>query len=996
MIAHDAPDTPDVEAEFFPPSLRGLGILAADMRDLKLPDGRRVGDGRDGACFKLIAGLLGVGLDEVRQREAQRARDAARRNFMLAVGGVVLSIVAVIAAIGAFVSAIEAEDRANLALMTESEYLARASDVALAQRNPTLALLLALEGSPASRTRPDRPYSVAIEGALMRALRAQAQIAEIPVQGVVRALEITNTAAFVMVSANPDIEMEESPAFGVRGYDFRDGREIGFIPLGARGGFATSPDGRDLLVYNNDGARLVEAGDMTLRWSRDHVRAAIGAVWSEDSTRAFVGFDDGSLLIVDRARPDRSRWLQGTISANNGWPSDTRAVSLGANESVVAVVGAMGVNFWAWREQRLLRYESDVSLALMHRSADTALMLRDTDRALLSLNLGTGAAIEMRWSEGGGFDGVQDALVTRSGDAVIVGTPSCGSGGCWATPSDVFRATTTGFADTRQIDDHQFTTEQVAALPWQLDSYLLTLGGDHVIMGRAVREDGVERVNFNWRPHDRGTQRFAVSRDGSLLATLGTDADDNPSERAPLSLRIWRGEQVLQRASHDEYYVEGEVDSVRWDLDEDRYLVLSGERLSLHVSGRAALSVALPISDANLWGWTDDVVLISGDNQTLLLSLNDLTVLERFDVELYGLSYGVAPSQRHVLNLSPINDRYIWARSPEGFVRVDLQERRLIGPFATPVVPTVSHASNEFLYFWADSDEQGGEAGLYIVSSHGAQRMAGDVAIAGVSFRGLHPLIMSNDGTIGAAQGSIHRTLTRGPEGVNVTREQGREDEQLALFGWNQMALLCDAEGESYFQAARRDDWRRLEIEFSCNGVDIAANGRRALLVSGATNGEEMALLLDENGQTIAQLVANDFFGFSRAGDLIFAYRWREARETAQQTTEIVAYDARTGREMFAAGNGGRWMRGIYESGAVVNWIAHFNNGQFVLPARCEALLERAARAREDLRELTPHELGEHLSGGEPQSRGNSIYALFRWLAQPFVPERGDACGRFI
>ena len=55
-------------SECFPPALRTEGFepIAADARPRK--------DGKDGAKLKLLAGILGIGLDELKQREKQRQR----------------------------------------------------------------------------------------------------------------------------------------------------------------------------------------------------------------------------------------------------------------------------------------------------------------------------------------------------------------------------------------------------------------------------------------------------------------------------------------------------------------------------------------------------------------------------------------------------------------------------------------------------------------------------------------------------------------------------------------------------------------------------------------------------------------------------------------------------------------------------------------------------------------------------------------------------------
>ena len=74
VIGAGEPNSGDPETECFPPALRGKGLLAADLREIKKPNGQLIGDGRDGGRVKLIAGLLGVSLDQLVQRERRRQR----------------------------------------------------------------------------------------------------------------------------------------------------------------------------------------------------------------------------------------------------------------------------------------------------------------------------------------------------------------------------------------------------------------------------------------------------------------------------------------------------------------------------------------------------------------------------------------------------------------------------------------------------------------------------------------------------------------------------------------------------------------------------------------------------------------------------------------------------------------------------------------------------------------------------------------------------------
>lgn len=74
VIGAGEPNSGDPKTECFPPALRGKGLLAADLREIKKPSGQLIGDGRDDGRLKLIAGLLGVPLDQLVQRERRRQR----------------------------------------------------------------------------------------------------------------------------------------------------------------------------------------------------------------------------------------------------------------------------------------------------------------------------------------------------------------------------------------------------------------------------------------------------------------------------------------------------------------------------------------------------------------------------------------------------------------------------------------------------------------------------------------------------------------------------------------------------------------------------------------------------------------------------------------------------------------------------------------------------------------------------------------------------------
>lgn len=81
VIGSGDPGSSDPEQNCLPPALSDNQVLAADLRDILQDDGRIIGDGFDGAKLKLIAGLLGIELDQLRRRE-----DARRRKQLVLAG----------------------------------------------------------------------------------------------------------------------------------------------------------------------------------------------------------------------------------------------------------------------------------------------------------------------------------------------------------------------------------------------------------------------------------------------------------------------------------------------------------------------------------------------------------------------------------------------------------------------------------------------------------------------------------------------------------------------------------------------------------------------------------------------------------------------------------------------------------------------------------------------------------------------------------------------
>ena len=136
VIVSGEPYSGDLDTECIPPTLRENNIIAADMRNVKLNNGKQIGDGKDGAKFKLISGMLGVSLDKLLQRERRKANRRAAFQTGLSFVFLALALVAGSAAWMAYLSEQEAQ-RQRATAEASSEFLIDMFDSGVPrQQNP--------------------------------------------------------------------------------------------------------------------------------------------------------------------------------------------------------------------------------------------------------------------------------------------------------------------------------------------------------------------------------------------------------------------------------------------------------------------------------------------------------------------------------------------------------------------------------------------------------------------------------------------------------------------------------------------------------------------------------------------------------------------------------------------------------------------------------------------------------------------------------------------
>ncbi len=175
------------EEECFPDAVKfrinTSGQLSDERTEPIAADARQGKDGKANARLKLLAGILGIEYDALKQRD--RRRTMVRR----VVASILTVVVTGICVLGLQIQHKKEWER----LGSESLHLAELSTEQTELGNTKMALQLALEALPADLTDPDRPYVREAEVALSRAIDMHRQLAV-----------YTDVASLESVSFSPD------------------------------------------------------------------------------------------------------------------------------------------------------------------------------------------------------------------------------------------------------------------------------------------------------------------------------------------------------------------------------------------------------------------------------------------------------------------------------------------------------------------------------------------------------------------------------------------------------------------------------------------------------------------------------------------------------------------------------------------------------------------------------------------------------------------------
>jgi WD40 repeat protein/TPR repeat protein len=256
----NAADKPqfDAKLECFPPALKFHlgpdGELSAARVEPIAADARPHADGKENAKLKLIAGILGVGFDSLKQRELEAARLRTRIAQTIAGGFAVLAVAALAATYFAWQNGIEAARQRDIALTREAHFLSDQANQALEAGDPQRATLIALEALPIKGRDPETPEA--------RKALAAAYAAGMEERGAVlladRALAFSSDGKRIATAAYDKAQIWDTGTGARLGPALKSENEITFA------------------VFSPDGSRLVTATDNRVRIWDTTTGAAVG------------------------------------------------------------------------------------------------------------------------------------------------------------------------------------------------------------------------------------------------------------------------------------------------------------------------------------------------------------------------------------------------------------------------------------------------------------------------------------------------------------------------------------------------------------------------------------------------------------------------------------------------------------------------------------------------------------------------------------------------
>ncbi len=294
--------------ECFPRALKyrlgSDGALSHDRTEPIAADARPEGDGKENTKLKLIAGLLGIGYDSLKQRELEAHRARFRRLAAIA-GAVIFALSSLLAL--SLIFLLTSEKTRNDALMAQSRFLARDARAATSSGNAELGMLLSIAALPHNMSDPDRPITLEAVGALNQA--------EIDFRDKFVLRGHTSTVGSAAFSPDGRRIVTASWDDTIRIWDAVTGQQL--LQLGAGGVEAASacfsPDGKRIVAALWDST--AHAWDATtgqqLMQFDGHTEGLNDIAFSSDGTRVVTSASDNTARIWNAATGQELMQLSG-------------------------------------------------------------------------------------------------------------------------------------------------------------------------------------------------------------------------------------------------------------------------------------------------------------------------------------------------------------------------------------------------------------------------------------------------------------------------------------------------------------------------------------------------------------------------------------------------------------------------------------------------------------------------------------------------------------
>ena len=352
----NATDKDQPDEECFPEAVRyQLGVdgnLSQNRTEPIAADARPGKDGKNNALLKLLAGLLGVNFDQLRQRERQRQR--ARRIWMAVAATGCLLI-----GIGTW-QQFEQEKRDSF-LISESQRINKLAGEQLNAGYPDRALLLALNAMP-GKYGGERPFVPEVRDTLIAAMNKLRKQAVLTYGGAnAHAIFSGDHRSYILTSEN-----SHTYTRGVFGTD-----KIDTLRFKTEEGFEYAPavlnsDGTKLLLYSRE--PLLSKNNVLIQDMKDpgslsilqHVVYFNSLVISPDGKLAAITDSTGKTAIWDLATGKQITRLEITADRVN-------MMAYSADSKRLATAGYYSITIWD--------VNTGKSLAVIHRDATSTSLI---------------------------------------------------------------------------------------------------------------------------------------------------------------------------------------------------------------------------------------------------------------------------------------------------------------------------------------------------------------------------------------------------------------------------------------------------------------------------------------------------------------------------------------------------------------------------------------------------------------------------------------------